>query len=60
VIGKKRKTEKNGEGKLSPAIQLIKINFRKEADRITYRDNAGGPVELHNLVTLIIRWVTAA
>lgn len=60
VIGKKRKTEKNGEGKLSPAIQLIKINFRKEADRITYRDNAGGPLELHNLVTLIIRWVTAA
>jgi len=60
VIGKKRKTEKNGEGKLSPAVQLIKVNFRKEGDAIAYRDNAGGPLDPGSLVTLFIRWVSAA
>jgi hypothetical protein len=60
VIGKRRRTEKDGEGKLSPAVQLIKINFRKEGNTITYRDNAGGALELHGLVTLIIKWVSAA
>jgi len=60
VIGKKRRTEKDGEGKLSPTVQLIKINFRKEDNTITYRDNAGGTLELHSLVTLIIKWVSAA
>ncbi len=60
VIGKKRMTGKDGEGKLSPAMQLIKINFRQEGNTITYRDNAGGPLELHSLVTLIIKWVSAA
>lgn len=60
AIGKKRRTEKDGEGKLSPTVQLIKINFRKEDNTITYRDNAGGTLELHSLVTLIIKWVSAA
>lgn len=60
VIGKKRKTEKNGEGKLSPAVQLIKVNFRKEGDAIAYRDNAGGSLDPGSLVTLFIRWVSAA
>ncbi|HVY55410.1 MAG TPA: hypothetical protein VHC46_06605 [Thermodesulfobacteriota bacterium] len=60
VIGKKRITEKDGGGKLSPAIQLIKVNFKKEDNTIAYKDNAGGPVELHGLVTLIIKWVSAA
>lgn len=60
VIGKRRRTEKDGEGKLSPAIQLIKINFGMQDNAITYRDNAGGPLELHSLVTLIIKWVSAA
>ncbi len=60
VIGKKRVAERDGAGKLSPAIQLIKINFYREVNTITYRDNAGGPVELHGLVTLIIKWVSAA
>ena len=60
VIGKKRKTEKNGEGKLSPAVQLIKINFRKEDNALAYRDNAGGALDPRSLVTLFIRWVSAA
>jgi len=60
VIGKKRISGKDGEGKLSPAIQLIKINFRKEENTINYKDNAGGALELHSLVTLIIKWVSAA
>jgi hypothetical protein len=60
VIGKKRKMEKNGEGKLSPAIQLIKVNFRKGDGAITYRDNAGSTLDPGNLVTLFIRWVSAA
>lgn len=60
VIGKKRKTSKDGEGKLSPAVQLIKINFRKEVDAFAYRDNAGGPLDAGALVTLFIRWVASA
>jgi hypothetical protein len=60
VIGKKRKTEKNGEGKLSAAIQLIKVNFRKEGDAVAYRDNAGGTLELHALITILIKWVSAS
>jgi hypothetical protein len=60
VIGKKRRTEQDGEGKLSAAIQLIKINFRKEENAITYRDNAGGRLELHGLITLLIKWVSAS
>jgi hypothetical protein len=59
VIGKKRKTEKDGEGKLSPAVQLIKINFRKEDNALAYRDNAGGALDAGALVTLFIRWVSA-
>jgi len=60
VIGKKRKTTKDGEGKLSPAVQLIKVNFRKEGDAIAYRDNAGGSLDPGSLVTLFVRWVSAA
>jgi hypothetical protein len=60
VIGKKRKTEKNGEGKLSAAIQLIKISFEKSGDSIVYEDNSGGALDPHGLVTLFIRWVSAA
>ncbi|MEW6144011.1 MAG: hypothetical protein AB1598_03225 [Thermodesulfobacteriota bacterium] len=60
VIGKKRRTEEDGEGKLSAAIQLIKINFRKEDNTIAYRDNAGGTLELHALITLLIKWVSAS
>jgi len=60
VIGKKRKTEKDGEGKLSSAIQLIKIGFVSEGDAIDYRDNSGGELDPHGLVALFIRWVSAA
>lgn len=59
VIGKKRKTEEDGEGKLSPAIQLIKVTFRKEEGAIAYRDNTGGALDPKGLVTLFIRWVSA-
>lgn len=60
VIGKKRRDEQNGEGKLSSAIQLIKVNFSKEDSAVVYKDNAGGPLDPHGLVTLLIRWVSAA
>lgn len=60
VIGKKRKTEKNGEGKLSSAIQLIKISFRKENNVFVYKDNAGGAVNPHDIITLLIKWVSSA
>ncbi len=60
VIGKRRRTEKDGEGNLSPAVQLIKINFRKEGNTITYGTTRGEHLELHGLVTLIIKWVSAA
>ena len=60
VIGKKRRDEQNGEGKLSSAIQLIKVNFSKEDSAVVYKDNAGGLLDPHGLVTLLIRWVSAA
>lgn len=60
VIGKKRKTEKDGEGKLSPAIQLIKVTFRNENGTIAYKDNSGGSLDPRDLVALFIRWVSAA
>ena len=59
VIGKTRRTEKDGEGKLSSAVQLIKVNFSKEDSAVVYKDNAGGTLELHDLITLLIRWVSA-
>ena len=60
VIGKKRKTEKDGEGKLSSAIQLIKVNFKMENTAVLYKDNAGGALDPESLVTLFIKWVSAA
>lgn len=60
VIGKKRKTERDGEGRLSSAIQLIKINFRKENNVLVYKDNSGGAVDPNDIVTLLIKWVSSA
>ena len=60
VIGKRRKAAKGGEGKLSSAIQLIKVNFKMENNEVVYRDNAGGALDPESLVTLFIKWVSAA
>jgi len=60
LIGKKRKTEKDGEGKLSPAIQLIKIGFGSGDNAIVYKGNSGGAPGPGGLVALFIRWVSAA
>jgi len=60
VIGKRRKTERDGEGRLSSAIQLIKINFRKENNVFVYKDNSGGAVDPNDIVTLLIKWVSSA
>src|SRR3990167_3105087 len=60
VIGKRRKAAKGGEGKLSSAIQLIKVNFKMENNEVVYRDNAGGEIGRSSLVTLFIKWVSAA
>ena len=55
VIGKHRKRE---GGKLSPAIQLIKIGFLMGKEGIEFRDNSGGRVEPREVVPLFIRWVS--
>jgi len=60
VIGKRRKAAKDGEGKLSSAIQLIKVNFKMGNNEVVYRDNAGGALDPESLVTLFIKWVSAA
>jgi hypothetical protein len=60
VIGRKRKNDRNGEGKLTSAIQLIKISFRKENGVFVYMDNSGGAIDPHDIVALLIRWVSSA
>ena len=59
VIGKKRKTEPDGEGNLSPAIQLIKVSLVKDGEAIKYKDNSGGQLDPRDLAALFIRWVSA-
>ena len=60
VIGRRRKSDGDGEGKLTSAIQLIKINFRKEDGVLVYRDNSGGQIYPHEIVTLLIKWLSSA
>lgn len=59
VIGKQRKNEGGTLGKLSPAIQLIKIGFSTDQEEIKYRDNSGGRVKPRDIVPLFIRWVSS-
>lgn len=60
VIGKKRRPDGHDAGKLSPAVQLMKIHYRKDEDKITFRDNSGSAVRPEGLVPLLIRWVSQA
>ncbi|MFI5323837.1 MAG: hypothetical protein ACHQ6U_09960 [Thermodesulfobacteriota bacterium] len=59
VIGRRRKSDGYVEGKLTSAIQLIKIRFRKENGVSVYRDNSGGAIDPHDIVALLIRWVSS-
>ena len=58
VIGKKRKSGGQDAGKLSPAVQLMKIHYRADEDGIFFRDNSGAAIEPEGLVPLFIRWVS--
>ena len=58
VIGKKRKSEGQDPGKLAPAVQLMKIHYRTDENRIIFRDNSGAAVEPEGLLPLFVRWVS--
>ncbi|MCC6713567.1 MAG: hypothetical protein IT344_09420 [Candidatus Dadabacteria bacterium] len=58
VIGKKRKSEGQDAGKLSPAVQLMKIHYRADESGISFRDNSGAAVDPEGLVPLFVRWVS--
>ena len=58
VIGKKRKSGGQDAGKLSPAVQLMKIHYRADESGIFFRDNSGAAIEPEGLVPLFIRWVS--
>jgi hypothetical protein len=60
IIGKKRRPDGHDAGKLSPAVQLMKIYYRKDEEKITFRDNSGSAVRPEGLVPLFIRWVSQA
>lgn len=58
VIGKKRRPDGHDTGKLSPAVQLMKIHFKRDENGITFKDNSGAAIRPEGLVPLFIRWVS--
>lgn len=58
VIGKKRRPDGQDGGKLSPAVQLMKIHFKRDEKGITFKDNSGAAIKPEGLLPLFIRWVS--
>ena len=58
VIGKSRKV--GGEESGSPrTTQLFKISFSKTGKDYKYKDNTGGVIDPYDIVSIIVKWITA-
>jgi len=59
VIGKIRNSEGGGSNTTSKATQLLKISFSSHNGKYEYKDNTGGRLNPYEIVSLLIRWVSA-
>jgi len=57
VIGKTRSSEGNNNS-FSKVNQLLKVSFSKKDQKYQYKDNAGGVLNLYEIVSLLIKWIT--
>jgi len=59
VIGRSRNQATKDSGSNSKATQLFKISFSKKDGEYEYKDNTGGVIDPHDIVSILVRWITA-
>ena len=59
VIGKTRNNQSGINQTSAKTTQLLKASFSNKEGKYEYRDNTGGVLDPHDLVSLIIRWLVS-
>ena len=59
VIGRSRNLDTKESGSTSKATQLFKISFSKKSGEYIYKDNTGGVIDPYDIVSILVRWITA-
>lgn len=59
VIGKSRNVDGKETGSYSRTTQLFKISFSQKGKDYEYKDNTGGVIDPHDIVSILVKWITA-